>query len=484
MNSKEAIKNVATIPNKIDNTGGVVYGNLNLTGNIQFNSKVALRTSGNSTIVSCNQGYMYLRPNGDASTIGQVVIDLAGNINTTSTINAQKFAGTLSGNASSASTLATSRLINGTSFNGSADITTANWGASRNITLGRTKKSVNGSADVSWSLDEIGAVDKYNDSTLAAGKKIGFTDGTKNYIGTTGADTNDLYLTSCSEIFISADNDCSSSAEYVSIKAGHNDLRVISSGGGTTVTQGANKLTFNGNQVFHSGVSEMKLTNNTTVGQSTKQEVSIVPGSIGMADWVEGTKRDSSIGTHNGGLEFYSSSMYFYPSSTSGVSFNGNVSITPEIKNGCLFTKDGMDSVMYGAFNMGQKMALGYIACMSVSQLSDKNTKEEIKYINNNEEKITSDDCYNFFLKDFKPVSFKYKNRLIDSPELGFIAQDVEETKLSEFLLIKKENQPLSFNNYSFTSALAIAFQKAVKELNSLKDEVKSLKDEIKQLKK
>ena len=60
------------------------------------------------------------------------------------------------GNASTATTLATARTINGTSFNGSANITTANWGTARNITIGNTTKAVNGSANVSWSLAEIG----------------------------------------------------------------------------------------------------------------------------------------------------------------------------------------------------------------------------------------------------------------------------------------------------------------------------------------
>lgn len=62
-----------------------------------------------------------------------------------------------SGNATTATTLQTARTINGTSFNGSANITTANWGTARNITIGRTRKSVNGSADVTWSLTDIGA---------------------------------------------------------------------------------------------------------------------------------------------------------------------------------------------------------------------------------------------------------------------------------------------------------------------------------------
>lgn len=63
----------------------------------------------------------------------------------------------ISGNAATASTLATARLINGTSFNGSSDITTASWGTSRTLTLGSTGKTVDGSANVTWTLNEIGA---------------------------------------------------------------------------------------------------------------------------------------------------------------------------------------------------------------------------------------------------------------------------------------------------------------------------------------
>ena len=61
------------------------------------------------------------------------------------------------GAANSANTLSTARTINGTSFNGSTNITTANWGTARNIQIGNTSKSVNGSANVTWSLNEIGA---------------------------------------------------------------------------------------------------------------------------------------------------------------------------------------------------------------------------------------------------------------------------------------------------------------------------------------
>ena len=63
-----------------------------------------------------------------------------------------------SATAAAATKLATPRTINGTSFDGSANITTANWGTARTLTIGNTGKAFDGSANVSWSLADIGAV--------------------------------------------------------------------------------------------------------------------------------------------------------------------------------------------------------------------------------------------------------------------------------------------------------------------------------------
>ena len=62
------------------------------------------------------------------------------------------------GSANTAVKLATVRTINGTSFDGSASITTSNWGTGRTLTIGNSGKTVNGSGNVSWSLSEIGAM--------------------------------------------------------------------------------------------------------------------------------------------------------------------------------------------------------------------------------------------------------------------------------------------------------------------------------------
>ena len=67
----------------------------------------------------------------------------------TSTIN-----GSITGTAPQ---LQTPRKINGTDFDGSANINTAYWGTSRLISIGGTQKTVNGSSNVTWSSAEIHA---------------------------------------------------------------------------------------------------------------------------------------------------------------------------------------------------------------------------------------------------------------------------------------------------------------------------------------
>ena len=90
--------------------------------------------------------------------------DYLKNVSFPATVSAVTFSGALSGNSTTATTLQTARNINGTSFNGSANITTANWGTARTITIGNTGKSVNGSGNVSWTLAEIGAYAATNPS--------------------------------------------------------------------------------------------------------------------------------------------------------------------------------------------------------------------------------------------------------------------------------------------------------------------------------
>jgi hypothetical protein len=119
-----------------------------------------------------------------------VARDASGNFSA-GTITAS-LTGAVTGNASTATTLQTSRTINGTSFNGSANITTSSWGTSRTITIGSTGKAVDGSAAVSWSLSEIGAVAKAGDTmtgalTLSGDPTQALHAATKQYVDSLGS---------------------------------------------------------------------------------------------------------------------------------------------------------------------------------------------------------------------------------------------------------------------------------------------------------
>ena len=89
----------------------------------------------------------------------------------------------------SATKLQTARTINGTAFDGTAAITTAKWGTARNLTIGNTAKSVDGSGNVAWSLAEIGALAATANAVSASKLQTAHTiwgqsfDGTDNVAG-------------------------------------------------------------------------------------------------------------------------------------------------------------------------------------------------------------------------------------------------------------------------------------------------------------
>jgi hypothetical protein len=132
------------------------------------------------------------------------------NVTFPASVSAVTFTGALSGNATTATTLQNARNINGTSFNGSASIETSYWGAVRTITIGNTGKTVNGSANVSWTLAEIGAqaaltnpitgtgttnyLSKFTGGTALGNSQI-FDNGTNVGIGTTSVASSRLTIT-------------------------------------------------------------------------------------------------------------------------------------------------------------------------------------------------------------------------------------------------------------------------------------------------
>lgn len=84
-----------------------------------------------------------------------------------------KIVANLQGNSDTTTKLQTPRQINGTNFDGSANITTSYWGTTRTLTIGNSGKSVNGSANISWSLSEIGAASSSHSHNYAANENYG-----------------------------------------------------------------------------------------------------------------------------------------------------------------------------------------------------------------------------------------------------------------------------------------------------------------------
>lgn len=144
---KSARSNFVQALEVLPTSGGILTGQLKING-AAADKPLMVRgivgSDGNGT-----EGELYLNYGVDASIKigkeGKTYFDSSGIFHGSVT-------GSVSGNASTATTLQTSRSINGTSFNGSANITTANQGTARNITItdnsgahSGTATSVNGS---------------------------------------------------------------------------------------------------------------------------------------------------------------------------------------------------------------------------------------------------------------------------------------------------------------------------------------------------
>ena len=174
----------ATTVSRSDHTHSYIPlgGSSSITGNLEFsNSGTTVRgvigTMGDNDYwrivggaTASNSGYLEIATADDANepiyvrqygrgkfgtlTRTATLLDASGNTSFPGTVAASAF----NGNASTATKLQTARSINGTNFDGSANITTANWGTARTLTIGNKGQSVNGSGNVSWSLSEIGAL--------------------------------------------------------------------------------------------------------------------------------------------------------------------------------------------------------------------------------------------------------------------------------------------------------------------------------------
>ena len=170
----------AAIPSATGTASGIVTtdtqtfgGNKTFTGNviakngaITLNDNITLGTGNldaNSRSITISNGGGNIVITSNLTTVNDQVIKTRkisfGNVDAIVAAGngATTFTGTLSGNASTASALANAVNINGTSFNGSSEITTAKWGTKRSITISdgtnsSTTANIDGSGDITLTL--------------------------------------------------------------------------------------------------------------------------------------------------------------------------------------------------------------------------------------------------------------------------------------------------------------------------------------------
>lgn len=125
-------------------------------------------------------------------------------------------------------------------------------------------------------------------------------------------------------------------------------------------------------------------------------------------------------------------------------------------------------------------------------QTSDKREKTNIKYIQDSVEEApklrsfslasttetvepTKKDYYDFFsTMDF--ATWDWKNPLSNTKgletNLGFIAQDVQDSNVGKMFIVKNEDGTLAYSQSNYVNALGIALQQAIKEIEILKQKL------------
>ena len=172
-----------TLPYRIKYKTKANGNNAEVINNSEINSSLSTTlTQGGITYVSSieNTYYQNIKPHlSNSITLGttdlrwKCVYSYNLDISSTSTFSGHAtfnggITGTLTGNASTATTLQTGRTINGTTFNGSANITTSYWGTTRTFYI----NDPSGAHYNSYSVNGSGNVDMYLPSTMTGFSSI------------------------------------------------------------------------------------------------------------------------------------------------------------------------------------------------------------------------------------------------------------------------------------------------------------------------
>jgi hypothetical protein len=398
-------------------------------------------------------------------TIGSTAIALGGTATTIAgltSVTSTGFTGALTGNASTATTLQTARTINGTSFNGSANITIPNLvSGSSQITAGST---TNFATDVKTQL---------NSNTVVSGS------GQINVASTTGdialgTRTSGNYVAT-----ITAGNGIVSSGATT----GEGIAHTISAGGG--VVSGSSQIShdsttgYSANRhIDHTSITLTAgdgLTGGGTIADSrtfnvvgTTNRISVSADAVDIASTYVGQTSITTLGTIGTGtwqgsviasayLDADTAHLSDTQTFTGAKTFSSAVNITNStasttITTGALIVTGGVG--VSGALNVGGDV----VAYAS----SDKRLKDNIKNIENPIQKVQK---LNGVTWDWNSNADELQQSL---PNVGVIAQEVEEV-LPQLV----HNRDNGFKGVDYAKLTGLLIE-AIKEQQKQIDELKS----------
>lgn len=354
---------------------------------------------------------------------------------------------TSGGSATSAVKLQTPRAINGVNFDGTGAITTTMWGTARNIQIGNSKKSVNGSSDVNYTLADMGAVAfDYNVDS-------GDTDG-KDYprIHVTGKE----WLRTPSGGIVPYAN-----AKGYLGKPGR-------------VFYDIHTQHFNGKPMR--GSDGRWWNTNVDVGADGVTE---------LGKYIDFHESNEQVGDYTVRL----------------TALNNVLQCSHEfrMRGACYPTTNAQ-----GGHDCGLITNRFYtVYCVNVNQSSDRNLKKDIHYLNDVHsltKNVKSETPFKDFIKDeLRIATYKYKrqqvvedeegnktveempNEEVDS-QIGFIAQDIRNTDVGS-LFVYGEDGNMSYSPAGFTSVVAKALQEEIKyrdkQIELLEAKIKLLEKKV-----
>jgi hypothetical protein len=387
--------------------------------------------------------------------------------------------------ADKANTLVNSRTINGTAFNGSANITTSNWGTARTITIGSTGKSVNGSGNVSWTLSEIGASPTSHTHTRI-GDSSYYVEVSSSYIKLSAPRIN------LSGASISSDVFPDTTSYNLGVQGGNWWNQTNTTTLNTTTiknsknSQGPLISTFRGPTTYY--------TTNASKGSGFKFIGSSGPtaelfcGSTGCALYAH-----SGYSLHfgaNGTHDYVSMANNYFKLSDSIVFYADKIKYTSSSGcNGswglgcsCHFVPDTTNKFYLGSASY--RWTSAYLNS-SVNVSSDRQLKTNIQYVDTSKARSATypENFHTFVKNELRFATYQMKDEdptditrsHDDNVKIGFIADDIADTTIGSIFTERDEGGMLSYDLTSYIAVLAIALQEEIKKREALEQKVLAL---------